>query len=72
MSLSGAVVNPQLVPAYIQRLGKENVMQGKTFSTLQMQQPNWMRVPHPARLMFLQRRYVEFTMYSSPDSEAKK
>ena len=39
MSMSGAVVNPQLVPSYIQRLGKEKVMHGKTFSTLQMQQP---------------------------------
>jgi len=39
MSLSGAVLSPQLVPAYIQRLGKEKVMRGKTFSTLQMQQP---------------------------------
>jgi hypothetical protein len=39
MSLSGAVLNAQLVPSYIQRLGKEKVMQGKTFSTLQMQQP---------------------------------
>jgi len=39
MSLSGAVVNPQLVPTYIQRLGREKVMRGKTFSTLQIQQP---------------------------------
>ncbi len=39
MSLSGAVINPQLVPSYIQRLSKEKIMRGKTFATLKMQQP---------------------------------
>ncbi|HLP98876.1 MAG TPA: PilN domain-containing protein [Sideroxyarcus sp.] len=39
MSLSGAVLSPQLVPAYIQRLNREKIMRGKTFSALQMQQP---------------------------------
>ncbi|ADE12821.1 PilN domain-containing protein [Sideroxydans lithotrophicus] len=66
ISLSGAVVNPQLVPSFIQRLGKERVMQGKTFSTLQMQQPKKdgdRAVP----------RYVEFNLRSTaiPD-EARK
>jgi len=58
MSLSGAVVNPQLVPAYIQRLGKEKVMHGKTFSTLQMQQPK----KDGERLV---PRYVEFSLRST-------
>lgn len=58
MSLSGAVVNPQLVPAYIQRLGREKVMQGKTFSTLQIQQPK----KDGDRLI---PRYVEFNMRSA-------
>jgi hypothetical protein len=66
MSLSGAVVNPQLVPSYIQRLGKEKVMRGKTFSTLQMQQPkNDVDRVVP--------RYVEFNLRSTAISgEAKK
>jgi hypothetical protein len=73
ISLSGGVVNPELLPAYIQRLGKESVMRGKTFSTLKMQQSKADEgaasglAPASAT-----RRYVEFTMYSSPDSEAKK
>jgi hypothetical protein len=65
MSLSGAVVNPQLVPAYIQRLGKEKVMHGKTFSTLQMQQPK----KDGERLI---PRYVEFNLHSAPIAEEAK
>jgi hypothetical protein len=66
MSLSGAVVNPQLVPSYIQRLGKEKAMRGKTFSTLQMQQPK----SDGDRLI---PRYVEFNLHSTLVSgEAKK
>lgn len=66
MSLSGAVVNPRLVPSFIQRLGRERVMHGKTFSTLQMQQPK----KDGERLV---PRYVEFNLRSTaiPD-EAKK
>ncbi|MDO8988722.1 MAG: PilN domain-containing protein [Sideroxyarcus sp.] len=66
MSLSGAVVNPRLVPSFIQRLGRERVMHGKTFSTLQMQQPK----KDGERLV---PRYVEFSLRSTaiPD-EAKK
>jgi Flp pilus assembly protein TadB len=66
MSLSGAVVNPQLVPSYIRRLGKEKVMRGKEFSTLQMQQPK----KDGERLV---PRYVEFSLRSMPVvEEAKK
>lgn len=66
ISLSGAVLSPELLPAYIQRLGKESIMQGKTFATLQMQQPkvdaSQGDVAH----------YVEFTLHSGPDGEVKK
>jgi Flp pilus assembly protein TadB len=66
MSLSGAVTNPQLVPSYIQRLGRERVMRGKTFSTLQMQQPK----KDGDRLV---PRYVEFNLRSTPlSAESKK
>lgn len=66
MSLSGAVVNPQLVPSYIQRLGNEKVMRGKTFSTLQMQQPKGGEDKSAVR-------YVEFVLRStSAPEEVKK
>ena len=37
MSISGAALSPELVPAYILRLNNEKVMRGKTFASLQMQ-----------------------------------
>ena len=67
ISLSGAVTNPELLPAYIQRLSKESVMRGKTFANLQMRQPKVASQGVDATP-----RYVEFTLHSGPDSEAKK
>jgi cell division protein FtsL len=72
ISLSGAVLSPELLPVYIQRLGKERIMRGKTFSTLRMQQAKVDagaagQAPTPAA-----RRYVEFTLHSSPESETSK
>lgn len=39
MQLQGAVVNPQLLPEYIQRMNREPVMRGKSFAALQMKLP---------------------------------
>jgi len=66
ISLSGAVLAPELLPAYIQRLSKESAMRGKTFTTLQMQQPK----PDASRGAVP--RYVEFLLHSSPDAGAGK
>ena len=71
ISLSGAVIAPELLPVYIQRLGKEGIMQGKTFSTLQMQQPKKGSIGAEDKTASAS-RYVEFILHSSPDSEAKK
>lgn len=63
ISLSGAVLSPELLPAYIRRLNRESVMRGRAFATLQMRQPkveNQGEVPH----------YVEFMLHS--DGEARK
>ena len=87
ISLSGGVLNPELLPTYIQRLGREPAMRGKSFSTLQMQQVkaepaqqnpdagnqtagNQAAGNQTARQAMP--RYVEFTLHSTPDSEAKK
>jgi hypothetical protein len=66
ISLSGGVTSPQLVPMYIQRLNKENVMKGKTFAALQMQQPKSVagKVPMTS--------YVEFSMQSVEATGAAK
>ena len=57
MEIKGAVTSPELVPAYIQRLSREKVMHGKTFASLQMQQP---KVESGKTA-----RYVEFTLQSA-------
>lgn len=65
MSLQGAVLSPQLVPSYIQRLNKEKIMRGKTFSFLQMQQPKAVSDQVAAK------GYVEFSMRSIAPEGAK-
>lgn len=62
INLSGAALNPELVPVYIQRLGNEKIMHGKAFSTLQIQaassdEKGSAPVPH----------YVQFTLHSLSD-----
>lgn len=70
ISLSGGVLDPESLPIYIQRLGKEQAMQGKSFSTLQMQQTK--TEPGKENKSAAAARYVEFTIYSTPDAEVKK
>lgn len=74
ISLSGAVLNPGLLPAYIQRLGKEGIMRGKTFATLQMRQPKVgaSQGIDASQGVDANLRYVEFTLHSGPDGEARK
>ncbi|MDD5058410.1 MAG: fimbrial assembly protein [Sideroxydans sp.] len=66
MSLQGAATNPQLLPAYIQRMNREEVMRGKSFSMLQMKQPKAEDGKSP------QRSYVEFSLHSTEVVEEKK
>ncbi len=68
MSLRGGVTDPALLPVYIQQLGRERVMQGKSFSTLQMRQPN---VAAPATEPLRAAPYLEFVLHSSVVSEAQ-
>ena len=74
INLSGAVLNPELLPAYVQRLGKEKIMQGKIFSTLHMKQHALTIDPEPANIKTLHApsSYVEFVLYSTPGNEIKK
>jgi hypothetical protein len=68
ISLRGGAVNPELVPVYIQKLGNESVMQGKTFATLQIQQP---KADAKSDAKGTPAHYVEFTLHSTPDNEAQ-
>ncbi len=71
ISLSGGVISPELLPAYIQRLGKESVMKGKTFSSLMMQQAkvDAGSANQPASAAG---PFVEFTLYTSTENKAAK
>jgi len=67
ISLSGRALNPELLPVYIQRIGKEAVMQGKTFATLEIEAGADEGVsPGSAP------RYVAFRLDSKAGDETKK
>ena len=66
MSLQGAVTNPQLLPAYIQRMNKEPVMRGKSFSALQMKQPKGADGKSTVH------SYVEFSLQSTEVGKGAK
>ena len=59
LSLSGAALDPDLVPAYVQRLNREKIMRGKSFAALQMKQSG-VNSERPTA-----RRYIEFTLQSA-------
>lgn len=66
MTLSGAALNPELVPAYIQRLNHEKIMRGKTFASLQMQLPKTEVGKSDTA------QYLEFTLLSTGVTEEEK
>jgi hypothetical protein len=63
MGLQGRALRPELVPAYINRLKQESVIQGKTFSSLELQLPQ--PEQHPASAHYAAAPYVEFDLRSS-------
>lgn len=66
MSMRGGALNPELVPGYIKRLSQEEVMRGKEFAALQMQQHKFDE-GKPAG-----RAYLEFTLLSEEAGGATK
>ncbi|MFZ2300479.1 MAG: PilN domain-containing protein [Gallionella sp.] len=67
ISLNGRALAPELLPIYIQRLGKEPVLQGKIFSTLEVKVGTDEGVSSGSAL-----RYVEFRLDSKTGDETKK
>lgn len=66
MSISGATLSPDLVPAYILRLNHEAAMRGKTFTSLNMQLPKT-DAAKPATA-----QYLEFVLRSDAGGDAEK
>lgn len=64
IGMSGAVLSPELLPAYIQRLSGETVMRGKIFASLQMRQPK----AEEGKTA----RHIEFTLQSSESEPVAK
>lgn len=57
VAMRGRALNPELVPAFLQRLNRESALQGRSFRSLEMQRPLQAEAP-PAR----QAPYVEFAL----------
>lgn len=70
MSLSGRALRPDLVPAYINRLGREPVMRGKTFSSLEMGLPSAAPTADKAAVPTVA-PYLEFRIASTDKEPAK-
>jgi len=69
IGLQGRALQPELVPAYITRLGSETIMQGKSFATLEMKTQK-MEEPAPKVNNEKQREptppgYIEFNLQSA-------
>ena len=68
IGLQGRALQPELVPAYISRLKREPIMQGKSFATLEMQLP-MVDQPGKGGLANPKQRisagYIEFNLQSS-------
>lgn len=68
IALHGRTLQPDLVPAYITRLGREPVMQGKSFASLEMRVPQVelplaKDQPRPAKST-MPAAYIEFSLQS--------
>jgi Tfp pilus assembly protein PilN len=78
IELRGRALHPELVPEYIARLGREPVMKGKSFSTLEMHVP---LVDKPARnegaasasagTQQVPANYIEFRLRSAESASAR-
>lgn len=69
IELKGRALQPDLVPAYINRLKNEKIMRGKAFSNLAMEQPRPGTTPEAAPAAATPKSspsYVEFTLTSAP------
>jgi Tfp pilus assembly protein PilN len=71
IGIQGRALQPELVPAYLNRLKREQVMQGKSFSTLEMARPAEPAVKDGAAKPHTQAPYIEFNLQSSAASKDK-
>jgi hypothetical protein len=65
IGIQGRALQPELVPAYLNRLKREQVMQGKSFSSLEMATPAEPVAKDGAAKPRTQPPYIEFSLQSS-------
>ncbi len=63
--LEGRAVSPELVPGYLQRLNREDVMQGHAFAELEMRRPD-----SKGKTDGADARYIEFRLSTLPLARA--
>lgn len=68
--ISGRALQPELVPAYINRLKQEPVMRGKSFAVLEMSQPAEEAAGKDKDKKAEQAHYIEFNLRSA-ESDSK-
>lgn len=72
IQIQGRALKPEMVPSYVSRLKNEPIMQGKSFATLEMQQPNVDRAgskqDNPAQVAARQRTFVEYIEFNLKSS----
>ncbi|MBI2313149.1 MAG: fimbrial assembly protein [Betaproteobacteria bacterium] len=66
IGVGGRVLSPELVPAYVQRLRQEPVMEGKSFGSLRIQRPRPAAAPGAPSVA-----YLEFSLQSAASGAAK-
>jgi Tfp pilus assembly protein PilN len=70
MEIDGRALQPDLVPAYIGRLGQESVFRGKSFETFEMHMPESKPSDKPGDAAPNPPPYIEFTLQSSSKEQA--
>ncbi|MFJ7566545.1 PilN domain-containing protein [Herminiimonas sp. NPDC097707] len=65
ISLQGGALRPESVPAYLTRLKSEPIMQGASFSTLEMQLPKSDKPLAPGEKPAAPAGYINFNLHSS-------
>jgi hypothetical protein len=69
MVLTGRLIKPDLIPAYLKRLKHEKVMRGRSFSSLQINMPEPEKPVDSEELTTATFDYLEFSLRSSGSEE---
>jgi Tfp pilus assembly protein PilN len=75
LEIRGRALSPDLVPSYIQRLNREQVLAGRSFSRLEMSRPQAKSAPEGAKETKAPApapRFLEFTLATSDAARTEK